>query len=106
MRKNITIKDIARKLNMSFSTVSKALNNDSSIGDITKERVRQLARELNYQPNVAARNFKHQRTSTIGIIIPDLLDQFYVMALNGIEEAARQQQYNFIFAQSHDDCNR
>ena len=86
MEKGKTLKDIARKLNMSISTVSKALNNDTSISTLTKERVKNQAKEWNYIPNESARNFKLNKSFTVGLIIPDLLDQFYVLAINGIEE--------------------
>ena len=103
MEKGKTLKDIARKLNMSISTVSKALNNDISISTLTKERVQQQAREWNYVPNESARNFKLNKSSTLGLIIPDLLDPFYVLAINGIEEIASKENYNLILTQSHED---
>jgi DNA-binding LacI/PurR family transcriptional regulator len=97
MKKGVTIKDIAKKLNMSVSTVSKALNNDASISALTKERVHQLAKEWNYIPNEAARHFKLNKSFTIGIIIPNLLDQFYVLAINGVEAIAEKENYNVFF---------
>jgi len=103
MKKGITLKDIARKLNMSISTVSKALNNDISISTITKERVNKLAKEWNYIPNESARNFKLNKSLTIGLILPDLLDQFYVAAINGVEEIAEKEKYNIIVSQTHED---
>jgi LacI family transcriptional regulator len=103
MGKGKTLKDIARKLNMSISTVSKALNNDISISALTKERVQQQAREWNYVPNESARNFKLNKSSALGLIIPDLLDPFYVRAINGIEEIASKENYNLILTQSHED---
>ena len=104
MRKGVTIKDIARKLNMSVSTVSKALHNDPTISTLTRERVHQLAGEWNYVPNEAARNFQLNRSFTIGLIIPDLLDQFFGLAINGVEKIAMEQQYNVIVSQSHEDA--
>mgnify|MGYP001554692853 FL=1 len=98
MEKGKTLKDIARKLNMSISTVSKALNNDTSISTLTKERVKNQAKEWNYIPNESARNFKLNKSFTVGLIIPDLLDQFYVMAINGIEEIATKENYNIIIS--------
>ena len=103
MEKGKTLKDIARKLNMSISTVSKALNNDNSISTLTKERVKNQAKEWNYVPNESARNFKLNKSFTIGLIIPDLLDQFYVLAINGIEEIATKENYNILITQSHED---
>ena len=65
MNKAITLKDLATRLNMSVSTVSKALNNDVLISAITKERVKKLAEEWNYTPNEVARNFKLNKTFTV-----------------------------------------
>ena len=99
----VTIKDIAAKLNMSFSTVSKALNNDPSISTPTRERVKQLAADWNYIPNEAARHFKLNKTFTLGLIIPNMLDQFFVLAINGAEKIAARENYNVIISQSHED---
>lgn len=103
MKKAVTIKDIAVKLNMSVSTVSKALNEDLSISIPTRERVKKLANEWNYIPNEAARHFKLNKTFTLGLIIPDMLDQFYVLAINGAEKVASTEKYNVIISQSHED---
>ena len=62
MKKGVTLKDIAGKLNMSVSTVSKALSDDLSISELTRERVKKLAAEWNYVPNEAARHFKLNKT--------------------------------------------
>jgi len=103
MKKGVTIKDIALKLNMSVSTVSKALNNDLSISILTKERVKQLASDWNYIPNEAARHFKLNKTFTLGLIIPNMLDQFFVLAINGAEKIAAIEKYNVIISQSQED---
>jgi len=103
MERRKTLKDIAKKLNMSISTVSKALNNEADISDLTKERVQNQAREWNYIPNESARNFKLNKNFIIGVIIPDLRDQFYVLAINGIEEIAGNEKYNIIITQSQED---
>lgn len=103
MKKGVTIKDIALKLNMSISTVSKALNNDPSISALTRERVKKLANEWNYIPNEAARHFKLNKTFSLGLIIPNMLDEFYVLAINGAEKIAFIEKYNVIISQSHED---
>lgn len=103
MNKGVTLKEIARKLNMSISTVSKSLNNDKSINTLMKERVKELAKELNYVANESARHFRLNKSFTVGLIIPDLLDQFYVLAINGIEEIASKENYHIFLAQSHED---
>jgi LacI family transcriptional regulator len=103
MKKGVTLKDIAGKLNMSVSTVSKALSGDLSISVLTRKRVHKLAGEWNYVPNEAARHFKLSKTFTIGLIIPSMLDQFYVLAINGAEKIAEMEKYNVIISQSHED---
>ena len=103
MKKGVTLKDIAQKLHMSISTVSKSLNNDFSISSMTKERVKKLAADWNYIPNEAARHFKQNKTYTLGLILPNMLDQFFVLAINGVEKVAAMEKYNVIISQSHED---
>ena len=103
MRKAVTLKDMAKRLNMSISTVSKALSNDPSISKMTADRVKKLVAEWNYIPNEAARHFKLKRTFSIGLIIPKMLDEFYIMAINGAENFAVSENYNVIISQSHED---
>lgn len=98
----ITIKDIAQKLNISVSTVSRALNNHPSIGSKTKEAVKKAAEELNYHPNQTAISFKSNRTKTIGVILPNLKEEFFVSILSGIEGVLRQDNYIALITQSHD----
>ena len=106
VKKGVTLKDIAIKLNMSISTVSKSLNDDSSISDLTKERVRKFANECNYIANESARHFQQNKSFTIGLILPDLLDHFFVMAINGVEEVALKENYNMLVTQSHEDVKK
>ncbi len=87
---------------MSVSTVSKALNNNPSISKLTKDRVQKLATEWNYVRNETARHFKENKSFTIGIIIPDLLDQFYVLAINGVEKIANLHNYNVLVSQTYE----
>ena len=106
MNKPVTIVEIARVLHMSPSTVSKALNDHPSISAMTKERVKEKAKLLNYVPNEAARFFQQKRTNQIGIILPSLRDQFYVEALSGIEAAAVQHNYKVLLCQSHENVEK
>lgn len=101
-RKPATIKEIAKALNISVSTVSRALHDHPSIGITTKTRVRQKAIELNYEPNQAAIYFQKGKTYTIGVILPELSESFFSSAISGIEDTAYQRDYTVIFAQSHD----
>lgn len=103
MKKGITLKDIALKLNMSVSTVSKSLNNDKSISTLTQDRVKKLANDWNYIPNESARHFKLNKSFIIGLILPDLLDQFFIAAINGVEAIAEEENYNIILTQTHED---
>jgi len=101
--KQPTIKDIARRLNVSVSTVSRALSNHPSIGLWTKTKVQQLAKELNYEPNVQAIHFKQKKTYVIGVILPYIREEFFSEAISGIETAAMEHDYTILFGQSHDD---
>jgi LacI family transcriptional regulator len=98
-----TIKEIATQLNVSVSTVSRALHEHPSIGLRTKMRVQQLAKELNYEPNQTAIFFQQRKTLTIGVVLPDLSEAFFSSAINGIEDTAEKNNYSVLLAQSHDD---
>lgn len=101
-----TLKEIATRLNFSVSTVSRALHNHPSIGLRTTEQVQRLAKELNYEPNQTALLFKQQKTNTIGVILPNLKEDFFSQAINGIEDVARQNNYSVLIGQSHDDVEQ
>lgn len=92
----ITLKELAKELNVSVSTVSKALNNSLEISQKTIEKVKKLARERNYSPNKIALSLKNNRTLTIGVVIPDILNRFYATVLNGIQESADRHGYDII----------
>lgn len=107
MKKKLpTIKEIAQRLNVSVSTVSRALHNHHSIGLRTKMQVQKLARELQYEPNQAAIFFKKGKTFTLGVILPNLQEQYFSIAINGIEQVANASQYNVLISQSHDSAER
>jgi LacI family transcriptional regulator len=99
---NITIHDIAKALNISGSTVSRALNDNPRISDKTKKAVRDMAKKLAYQPNALASNLRTSCTNTIGVIIPRISRYFFSSAITGIEELARTKGYNVIICQSND----
>ena len=105
-QKPATIKEIARRLNVSVSTVSRALHNHPSIGLRTKMQVQKLAEEMNYEPNQAAISFKQGKTSTLGVILPNLGEEFFSTAINGIENIATENNYTVLIGQSHDDIER
>lgn len=101
-----TIKEIAKKLNISASTVSRALHDHKSIGAVTTMRVHQAAKELGYEVNKSALFFKQQKTYTIGVIIPNLAEPFFSSALTGVEDYAEDFKYTVIIGQSLDNVDR
>ncbi len=105
-QKPATIKEIAKRLNVSVSTVSRALHNHTSIGLRTRMQVQKLAQELNYEPNQAAISFKQGKSLIIGVILPNLGEEFFSIAINGIEEVATANNYTVLVGQSHDDVER
>jgi LacI family repressor for deo operon, udp, cdd, tsx, nupC, and nupG len=104
--KQPTIKEIAKKLNISISTVSRALHDHPSIGLRTKTRVQQLAKELQYEPNQTAIFFQQRKTFTIGVILPELSEDFFSSAISGIEDSANKNNYTVLLGQSHDNEER
>jgi len=92
----VTLKQLAKELNVSISTVSKALNNSEEIGEDTIKRVKELAELYNYKPNKVALSLKQNKTKTIGVIIPDILNHFLAKVLFGIEREATLHGYNII----------
>ncbi|RYY53108.1 MAG: LacI family transcriptional regulator [Chitinophagaceae bacterium] len=105
-QKPTTIKEIAKRLNISFSTVSRALHNHKNIGVGTKLRVQQMAKELNYEPNQTAIFFQQRKTFTIGVILPELSEAFFSTSITGIEDTAEKNKYTVLLGQSHDSEER
>ena len=99
------MKDIARDLGVSVVTVSKVLRNHSDISEQTRKRVLQRMKEVNYQPNPAARTLVTGRTNLIGLIVPDLVHPFFAQVAKGISAKLRTQEYSLIIASSEDDPN-
>lgn len=106
MPRQPTIKEIAKRLNISISTVSRALHDHASIGLRTKMRVKQLAKELNYEPNQTAIFFQQGKTFTLGVILPELSEAFFSTAISGIEDTAYKSNYTVLLGQSHDNEER
>jgi len=98
-----TIKQIAKQLNVSVSTVSRALANHPRIGLGTKERVQKLAKEIGYEPNTQAIFFKQKKTFIIGVVLPFIREEFFSQAICGIETSALLHNYTILFGQSYDD---
>ena len=97
-----TIKDIAKSLNISTSTVSRALRDLPDVKPETMAQVKELAKELNYQPNPIAQGLVKKRSYNIGVIIPDFMIHFYSEALSGIYKVANQACYNVMVCQTNE----
>ena len=102
-KKDITIYDLAENLKISPSTVSRALNDHTSIGDKTKTAVKKLALEMGYKPNVIASSLRTNKSNTIGIIVSWINRPFISSLISGVEDAAKEAGYHVIITQSHDD---
>lgn len=102
----ITLKQLAKELNVSISTVSKALNNSEEISKETIRRVKELAELYNYKPNKVALSLKQNKTKTIGVIIPDILNYFLAKVLFGIEREATEHGYNIITCISNESLEK
>src|ERR1700743_2374413 len=102
----ITIKDIAKALNLSISTVSKALRGSHEISDETKRQVLAYASKYKYKPNPIAQSLKRGRSKSIGVIVCNIDNNFFSQAINGIESVARQKDYNVIITQSRESVER
>jgi LacI family transcriptional regulator len=99
-KRDITIYDIAKKLDLSSATVSRALNDSSVINEKTKNKVKKVAKELGYQQNNFASNLRKQRSNTIGVIIHELKSNFTTSVLAGIEKITTEAKYDLIIAHS------
>ncbi len=99
----ITIKDLAKKLKISVSTVSRALRNASDINPETKQAVLALAKELNYEPNIMAQGLVKRKTKIIGIIVPVIHSNYFSEAVSGMTEIANEYDYHLMFCQSNED---
>jgi len=99
----ITIKELAQRLNLSISTVSRALSDSYEISKATRDKVRALAQELNYTPNLYASGLRSQKSKTIAVIIPEILNNFFALAIDGIEEIAQENGYHVLIYLTHDD---
>ena len=102
----ITIKDIAKALGVSPSTVSRALKDNPDISQETRDAIHKYAKEHNYKPNALALNLRTSRSNTIGVIIPQLVHHFFSCVLSGIEATAAKSGYNILVAQSNEEYER
>lgn len=96
MKPKLTLKQIAKELDVSISTVSKALKDSSEIGEDTKEKIKAFAKLYNYKPNNIALSLKNRKTKTIGIIIPEIVHHFFTTVISGVEKVANELGYNVL----------
>ncbi|MBN7815196.1 LacI family DNA-binding transcriptional regulator [Algoriphagus pacificus] len=101
-----TIHDIAEKLKITASTVSRALNDNPRISDATKKKVQKVAKQLNYQPNHIASALRSGKSRLIGVVVPTANRNFFSSVIRGIEEIANSLDYKVIISQSYDDYDK
>ncbi len=106
LKQKITLKHIAKELDVSISTVSKALKNSEEISRDTKEKIQAFAKLYNYKPNNIAISLKNKRTKNIGVIIPDIVHHFFTTVVRGIENYANAQGYNVIVCLSDESFDK
>jgi len=104
--KNTTIHDIARELNVTASTVSRALSDHPRISERTKERVLKVAQQLDYNPNVVASTLRKGKTNTIGIIVPKINRDFFSNSIYHMESVTAEAGYNIIICQSNESYDK
>jgi DNA-binding LacI/PurR family transcriptional regulator len=104
--RQVTVKDIANKLNLHYTTVSKALQDHPDISAETKQRILSVAKELDYHPNSIAKSLKKQETSTLGVIVPSIKNDFFSTVISGIEEVAYGRGFNAVVCQSNENSSR
>ncbi len=102
----VTIKDIAKALGLSTSTVSRALRGSYEISPETKQLVLEYAEKLNYQPNPIAKSLKESKSRSIGVIVPEIANNFFSQVINGIDNTAYQMGYHVVISQSHESFER
>jgi LacI family transcriptional regulator len=99
---DVNLKTLARELNLSVSTVSRALNDSFEVSRSTKKKVSNLARQLNYQPNPFARSLRNKSSKTIAVILPEITSNFFSLIINGIENVARANGYHVLIYITHE----
>jgi len=106
MKRKITLKQIAKELDVSISTVSKSLRNSLEIGEETRLKVQAFAKFYNYKPNNIALSLKNRKTKSIGIIIPEIVHYFFSTVINGIEQVANENGYSVVICLSDDSFDK
>lgn len=99
----ISLKDLADQLGVSIATVSRALRGSHEVGEEMREKVKALAKKLNYRPNPFAQSLRKEAPRIIGVVLPNLVTHYYAAVLDGIEDFARQKGYSVFSSNSHED---
>ncbi|RWR09659.1 catabolite control protein A [Siminovitchia fortis] len=103
---NITIYDVAREANVSMATVSRVVNGNPNVKPATRKKVLEVIERLEYRPNAVARGLASKKTTTVGVIIPDIANIFYAELARGIEDIATMYKYNIILSNSDQNVNK
>jgi LacI family transcriptional regulator len=106
MKRKVTLKQIAKELDVSISTVSKSLKDSSEISEDTRQKVQAFAKLYNYKPNNIALSLKNKKTKTIGIIIPEIVHHFFATVISGVENVANENGYNVIVCLSDESFDK
>ncbi|HKK11981.1 MAG TPA: LacI family DNA-binding transcriptional regulator, partial [Flavobacteriaceae bacterium] len=106
MSKKTTIYDIAKKLNITAATVSRALNNNPKISVATRELVLSTATKMNYEQNKIALALKSGKSKNVGVIVPRIDSNFFGSIIRGVEEELNPEGYHVIICQTHENVNR
>lgn len=106
MKRKVTLKQIAKELDVSISTVSKSLRNSPEIGEETRLKVQAFAKFYHYKPNNIALSLKNRKTKTIGIIIPEIVHHFFSTVINGVEQIANENGYSVVICLSDDSFDK
>ncbi|MBZ5589395.1 MAG: LacI family transcriptional regulator [Acidobacteriia bacterium] len=100
---SVTIKHVAQEAGVSVATVSRVLNEKGPVRETTRNRIREVAERLRYAPHGAARSLITNKTSTIGVLLPDIYGEFFSELIRGIDRASRQREYHLLVSSSHGD---
>lgn len=106
MRRKVTLKQIAKELDVSISTVSKSLRDSPEISEDTRQKVQAFAKLYNYKPNNIALSLKNRKTKTIGIIIPEIVHHFFATVISGIEQVANEFGYSVVVCLSNESFDK
>ena len=99
----VNLKKLSESLNVSISTVSKALRGSYEIGSDTKKRVIEMAQQMGYSPNPYAGSMRNNKSKTIALLVPELANNFFIQAISGAESIAQEKDYHILIYNTHDD---